>query len=61
MGRTHYEETTMKKIAIKAVKISKPVAAKKMPSAAKARGEKNTDALEMPHRVPGKPHNYRYK
>jgi hypothetical protein len=51
----------MKKIAIKAVKISKPVAAKKMPSAAKARGEKNADALEMPHRVPGKPHNYRYK
>ena len=45
----------MKKIAIKSIKPSKATKAKIVKS------EKNTDALEMPHRVPGKPHNYRYK
>jgi hypothetical protein len=53
----------MKKIAAKAVKL---LALKKMPGvktvpAAKAKAEPNTDALEKPHMVPGKPHNYRYK
>jgi len=46
----------MKKIAIKFLKAIKPVAAKKP---AKVAVEKNTDALEAPHKL--KPHHYRYK
>jgi len=45
----------MKKIAIKSLKSVKPVAAKPVKKAA----EKNTDALEAPHKL--KPHHYRYK
>ncbi len=45
----------MKKIAIKSQKPVKPAAAKKPAKAA----EKNTDALEAPHKL--KPHHYRYK
>jgi len=45
----------MKKIAIKAPKPVKPVGAKP----AKKAAEKNTDALEAPHKL--KPHHYRYK
>ena len=45
----------MKKIAIKAPKAVKPAAKKP----AKAAVEKNTDALEAPHKL--KPHHYRYK
>jgi hypothetical protein len=46
----------MKKIAIKSVKAIKPVAAKPVKKAA---AEKNTEALEAPHKL--KPHHYRYK
>ncbi len=46
----------MKKIAIKSLKAAKPMAAKKP---AKAVAEKNSDALEAPHKL--KPHHYRYK
>ena len=47
----------MKKIAVKAVKAVKPVAAKK--AMKKATSEKTIDALEAPHKI--KPHHYRYK
>ena len=49
------QEPVMKKITIKAPKAVKPVAKKP----AKAAVEKNTDALEAPHKL--KPHHYRYK
>jgi hypothetical protein len=45
----------MKKIAIKSLKAFKPAPAKP----AKKAAEKNTDALEAPHKL--KPHHYRYK
>jgi len=58
----------MKKVAAQSVKMAKAVtakAAKPVKSAkskiAKAKAEINTEGLEMPHRVPGKPHHYRYK
>lgn len=47
----------MKKIAVKAVKAIKPVAAKKVVK--RAASEKSIDALEAPHKI--KPHHYRYK
>jgi len=45
----------MKKIAIKSLKAVKSMPAKKPAKSA----EKNTDALEAPHKL--KPHHYRYK
>jgi hypothetical protein len=47
----------MKKIAIKAVKAVKSAMPKK--AVKKAVAEKDTDALEAPHKL--KPHHYRYK
>ena len=50
---------------IKAVKAVKPIAAIKpvrVPKMAKKMVvEKNTDALEAPHRLAGKAHQFRYK
>lgn len=58
----------MKKVAAQSVKMARAVTAKTArpvksvkPKILKAKAEMNTEALEMPHRVPGKPHNYRYK
>jgi hypothetical protein len=51
--------TIMKKIAAKYLVAAKPV--KKVPVVAKPKPEKNTDAVEKPHMVPGKAHNYQYK
>jgi hypothetical protein len=52
-------------IKIKPVKMAKPVAAvkpiKKSVPMKKAAAEKNTDALEAPHRLAGKAHQFRYK
>ena len=36
-------------------------AAKSAAKVAKAKGEPNTDALEAPHAVKGKPHHFHYK
>jgi len=50
---------------IKAVKMAKPVAAvkpvKKIMPAKKVVAEKNTDALEAPHKLKGMAHQFRYK
>ena len=50
---------------ITAVKMAKPIVAmkpiKKIVPAKKAVAEKNTDALEAPHRLAGKAHQFRYK
>ena len=56
----------MKKIAVTSVKTVKAMTAKAVPPVkpvriAKAKAELNTDALEKPHMVSGKPHNFRYK
>jgi len=58
----------MKKVALQSMKMAKAVTAKSAVPAklikskiAKAKAEPNTDALEKPHLVAGKPHNYRYK
>jgi hypothetical protein len=57
----------LKAKAVKPVKAVKTKAAKPVPvkakatKPAKAKGEMNTDALEAPHAVKGKPHHFRYK
>ncbi len=43
-----------------AAKAAKPVTPVKA-ATAKAKGEPNTDALDAPHAVKGKPHHYQYK
>ena len=51
--------------SLKAAKPVKPAPAKakavKAVKPAKAKGELNTDALEAPYAVKGKPHHYQYK
>jgi hypothetical protein len=50
-------DTSAKKPAAKPVQ----KAAGKAPKKATVKMEKNTDELEKPHRVPGKPYHYSYK
>ena len=49
----------MKKMTI--AMIAPVLALKPVKKTAKAVGEKNTDALEAPHAVKGKPHHFQYK